>query len=75
MGVEVHLVCEGASDVPFLERLVKHAGAEPAGRYMQNGSANLDKAIARYCQAASSWQDDLWLVVRDSDGDCVVELP
>ncbi|MDP9832102.1 hypothetical protein [Trueperella abortisuis] len=74
MTVQVHLVYEGASDLPFLMRLVEHVGAHVGGHYRQGGASNLDRKIDGYRRAAS-WQNaDLWLIVRDSDGDCAVEI-
>ena len=74
MTVQVHLVYEGASDLPFLMRLVEHVGAHVGGHYRQGGASNLDRKIDGYLRAASWENADLWLIVRDSDGDCAVEI-
>lgn len=72
--MRVHVVYEGRSDLPFVERLVTHAGGEICHRFNQKGAKNLDKKIGDYIQAASSSRGDVWLVVRDSDRECPVQL-
>lgn len=74
MAARVYLVCEGRSDLAFLARLVEYVGAEVCGDFIQNGVANLDKKISAYCEAASVPDGGVWLVVRDSDGKCPVDL-
>lgn len=72
--MRVNLVCEGPSDLPFLERLVTHAGGEICNRHDKKGVGNLDNRIGAYIQAASTPFGDVWLVVRDSDRECPVQL-
>lgn len=72
--MRVHVVYEGHSDLPFVERLVTHAGGEICGRYNKKGAGNLDRNIDAYIQAASRSHGDVWLVVRDSDRECPVQL-
>lgn len=39
--MRVHVVYEGHSDLPFVERLVTYAGGEICGRYNKKGAKTL----------------------------------
>lgn len=72
--VRVNVVCEGSTDVPFLARLVQHAGGTVGDVYDKGGAGNLDKRLSDYVQASQHTRNELWLVARDSDGHCPVDL-
>ncbi|SPT74915.1 Uncharacterised protein [Arcanobacterium haemolyticum] len=72
--MKVNFACEGKSDLPFLVSMIRATGNEVGEKIVKRGCVNLDNAIPQYAQAASYFPGELWLVVRDADGQCPVEL-
>jgi hypothetical protein len=67
--LEVPLVVEGTTDVPFAEQLIRISGGIPGTPYVQGGKPNLLKRVAGYANGARHrpW---LALVDLDADEDC-----
>lgn len=72
--MKVNFACEGKSDLPFLVSMIRATGNEVGEKIVKRGCVNLDNAIPQYAQAASYFPGELWLIVRDADGQCPVEL-
>lgn len=67
----INVVVEGASDVEISKQIV-HASGHGTGKTMvKNGVAKLDPDIPKYILAA---RRENWVVFRDSDGECPVQL-
>lgn len=71
MTSSINAIVEGESDVPFVQRIIAAAGHDVGRVVVKGGSARLDAAIPRYATAA---RYGVYLVLRDSDGQCPVEL-
>lgn len=67
----INVAVEGESDREMACALIRHAGQVPGTVRVARGKSRLDPKIAKYRQAARSVS---WLVLRDSDGACPVEL-
>lgn len=67
----INLVVEGESDREAAQAVVRHAGGEVARVIVAGGKTKLDPRIANYSRAA---RQSPWVVFRDSDGECPVEL-
>lgn len=68
----VSVAVEGQSDAGMVDALLKHVGlvlAKPC--LVRNGVGNLDKLIGGL---AGTSAHNPWIVFRDSDGECPVEL-
>ena len=70
--MNVTVVVEGTSDEETALRVVEYAGLEPFGRPISvGGTARLDSLIPNYVRASVGMP---FVVFRDSDGQCPVEL-
>lgn len=67
----VNAVIEGKSDEGAVERVIAQAGHEVGRVIDKRGKNNLDPDIPRYNQAA---RQSPWVVFRDTDSVCPVEL-
>ncbi|GAA1378805.1 hypothetical protein [Luteococcus sanguinis] len=65
------LVVEGGSDEGAARRVVEAAGHAVVRVYVVRGTGNLDRRITNYSRAARTTP---WVVFRDSDNACPVEL-
>lgn len=65
------VVVEGRSDEGAARALLRFTGHEVHRILTKNGKAALDRDLPKYHRAA---RRDTWLVLRDSDGRCPVEL-
>lgn len=67
----VNIVVEGASDIGATSGIIKHCGHTVGKVVNKRGKGNLDPDIPKYAMAAE-WQP--WVIFRDSDNECPVEL-
>jgi hypothetical protein len=67
----INAAVEGESDRGAVEALIRHAGHDVGKIVPAGGKSKLDPKIPKYRQAARATN---WIVVRDSDGACPVEL-
>lgn len=68
----MRVVVEGDSDTGAATRVVQAAGHVLTGEpYVKRGKSNLDAALPKYARAAVR---EPWVVFRDSDNKCPVEL-
>lgn len=67
----MRIVVEGASDEGAARRVVEVAGHVVERVTIKKGKSNLDRDLAKYCQAA---RRESWVVFRDSDEQCPVTL-
>lgn len=67
----INLVVEGESDREAARALVRQAGHEVGFVRIAGGKASLDPKIAKYNSAAMRSN---WVVFRDSDAECPVQL-
>ncbi|WP_197429505.1 hypothetical protein, partial [Corynebacterium sp. CMW7794] len=70
----INYVVEGNSDKGAVLALLKATGHQPAYSFVKRGYAQLDKHTPGYARAAELDPSTGWLVLRDSDGACPVEL-
>ncbi|MCQ9341523.1 DUF4276 family protein [Corynebacterium phoceense] len=70
----INYVVEGNSDKGAVLALLKATGHQPAHSFVKRGYAQLDKHTPGYARAAELDPSTGWLVLRDSDGACPVEL-
>lgn len=68
----VNYVVEGESDRYVGERLLQQAGLDAGHCVVKKGTANLDPDVGKFNEAAK--KSGRWLVLRDTDGKCPVEL-
>lgn len=67
----INVAVEGESDRGAAEAVVAASGGTVARVVVAGGKTKLDPKIAKYCAAARQVP---WVVFRDSDGQCPVEL-
>lgn len=67
----INAAVEGESDRGAVEALIRHAGHDVGKIVAAGGKTRLDPKIPKYVQAARATS---WLVLRDSDGTCPVQL-
>lgn len=67
----MYVVVEGSSDEWAARRVVEYAGRDVTQVRSTGGASRLDQKISNYSQAA---RQDPWVVFRDSDSRCPVEL-
>lgn len=67
----INIVVEGRSDEEMAAAVVRAAGGEPGKRIVKGGAVALDRDLPKYIRAAAFQP---WVVFRDSDGTCPVEL-
>src|SRR6266568_1792509 len=67
----INVVVEGASDRGVATAVLRAAGREVGKIVVKGGKTRLDPDLPKYNQAASRAQ---WVVFRDSDTDCPVNL-
>lgn len=67
----MHVVVEGTSDEQAAEAVIRAAGREVTRVHVTNGSARLDSRLLNYRRAAAR---SPWVVFRDTDARCPVEL-
>ena len=67
----IRIAVEGASDEEMARKLMRHAGLTVAYVLVKKGSGELDKVIPRL---AKTTVNDPWVVFRDADTACPVEL-
>ncbi|SHJ43030.1 hypothetical protein SAMN02745244_02486 [Tessaracoccus bendigoensis DSM 12906] len=67
----IYVAVEGESDRGAATAVVAAAGHVVARVYVSGGKSKLDPSVAKYLRAA---QRSSWVVFRDSDGQCPVEL-
>jgi hypothetical protein len=67
----VTVVVEGPSDLGAAEKLLVSCGLKVGRPIVCRGSAKLDAKLASYARAA---ERSPWLILRDTDGKCPVEL-
>ncbi|MDO5512146.1 hypothetical protein [Corynebacterium sp.] len=70
----INAVVEGASDLGVAHALIIASGHEVGAGYAKRGKSRLDPDIAKYARAARYEHGRAWLVLRDSDGACPVQL-
>lgn len=68
------VVVEGRSDEELAKAVVLHCGGGEVRVYAAGGKANLDAGIAKYYRASQHAGGVPWIVFRDSDTRCPVEL-
>lgn len=67
----INIAVEGESDRETVEAIVRAAGRTVGKVFVAHGKTRLDPKIANYCRAA---RHASWVVFRDSDGKCPVDL-
>jgi len=67
----IRIAVEGASDEEMARKLMRHAGLTVSHVLVKKGSGELDKVIPRL---AKTTVNDPWVVFRDADTACPVEL-
>ena len=67
----IRIAVEGASDEEMARKLMRHAGLTVSHVLVKKGSGELDKGIPRL---AKTTVNDPWVVFRDADTACPVEL-
>lgn len=70
----VNYVVEGSSDTGFAQRIIIDSGNELGREIVKRGCTKQDAKISGYKKAARIGPTVAWLVLRDSDGKCPVEL-
>lgn len=73
-GMVINYVVEGASDFGVAETLITAAGHEIGQSVEKRAKSKLDPDIPKYLQAATYGPGLGWLILRDSDNECPVEL-
>ncbi|VEG25606.1 hypothetical protein [Actinomyces howellii] len=70
-GPYVRVAVEGRSDTGMVAALLAHVGLTLASCLVRDGASNLDQLIPNLAQTT---RHDPWIVFRDSDNRCPVEL-
>lgn len=73
--MKINLVVEGRSDIEAASAIVRAAGHSVGDAIPKIGVNRLDKDLRKYAEAAR-WSEphEAWIVFRDTDGKCPVEL-
>lgn len=70
--MRLRFVVEGQSDTGVVSALARYCGHTVGAVTVKRGTGNLDRLIPKYC--AASMHGDPYVVFRDTDGACPVEL-
>ncbi|WP_288832551.1 hypothetical protein [uncultured Corynebacterium sp.] len=72
--LRINYALEGRADVGFAQVLIRETGHTPYLQFVKRGVTNLDNKIPDYRKAAELDSSVGWLVLRDGDGNCPVDL-
>lgn len=72
--MKINVAVEGDSDRELVRKLLTVSGHAPMKIMPAGGVTRLDSKVAKYAEAARHPSSIPWLVLRDSDGGCPIEL-